>query len=314
MGECIMVRTHGAEEQLPMTSEHCTVVVTCKTQGGVLLGDIPISCNDGGNVVTYNTNAAGKTYFMTNSGIPNFNAPNKFIDSTPINLKNVEGQVASIKKVTLWYNHISNTMITKTSNGNVMFSPDVNNVDVCCYGGGGGGGYGGRSSSTWRAGGGGGYMNYSNEISVSSNTNYQIIIGAGGISNTNGGTSSFIDVYAVGGGGGINNKAGKGGSGNGGYWNGSGFIDATNSNAWAFNNKSLNIIYGGGGALGQVANAGTPGGGVWGWKYESSYSTYWITSPGRAGGGGGTVTGSFQSNMNGGSGGAGVVIFNIHYK
>lgn len=352
MGEAIISRAGFAEEQFPLTATGCTVVITCKTEGGRILGNIPITCKDGSNTVTYNTNETGKTYFITNSGMPNFSAPNLFTDSKPVNLVNVEAQVASIKKYILWYNHvIEDGVITSyTSNQNLKYSPDVNNVDVCCYGGGGGANSATNTTKAhnYTAGGGGGYMNYANNISVESNTNYGLIIGVGGTSyafhcnygsNKNsgtaasaGGTSTAFGLSANGGavGNWRSNKVAIGGSGNGCLfvpsWN-STYIrkNATSSNSWAFNNKELGIIYGGGGSVNShfqvldsdyddVVNSflnlskGNPNGAF----IFANNSNCQISNAGYAGGG--SSMGGYYYNLYWANGGNGIVLVALHYK
>ena len=108
------------------------------------------------------------------------------------------------------------------SSATVMLSSNVETIDVSCVGGGGGGAGTFKFSARHGSGGGGGYVTKQNISSFNINSNYSIVIGAGGepggtygddrtSAGLDGGTSSFLSVEAKGGSG-----AGPfGGSGNG---------------------------------------------------------------------------------------------------
>ena len=201
----------------------------------------------------------------------------------------------------------------------IMSYPDVNYIDVFVVGGGGGGGGSGvNDDNSWyiigAGGGGGGYTKtcrYSNElntelITINKNTNYNIVIGAGGIAGQcrpnqttipllpggDGGTSSGFECSAAGGKGGPTNyykNGSPGGSGGGGggihYAGGTGGSDGS-AGAAAGGDYGVSVGNGAGGA-GQGSTTREFG--------ESTGDLY-------AGGGGG---GSGGNNGNGGAGGAG---------
>lgn len=90
----------------------------------------------------------------------------------------------------------------------------ASSIDVFCVGGG-AGGSGGVNS--YQPSGSGGYTTTASNKTIQLNTNYPVVIGAGGAgnnSNVNGGTSSAFSVVAAGG------EYKKGGSGGCAYWNG----------------------------------------------------------------------------------------------
>lgn len=110
------------------------------------------------------------------------------------------------------------------SSGNYKFSPEIVRVDVsCCGGGGAGGPVTGRYFEDYDrydryagAGGGGGYASVLESVSFIQNQEYSLIVGQGGVTNSNsGGSSSFLSVLAQGGGNAVNNNPGTG-NGNGG--------------------------------------------------------------------------------------------------
>jgi hypothetical protein len=141
------------------------------------------------------------------------------------------------------------------------------NVQVLVVGGGGGGGFG------HGGGGGGGAVLYNSSLSILLNTQYPIVVGAGGLGNQNnssnnsGGSSSAFGVTATGGGSGSNEsgddssgRAGVGGAGangGGGTYNfvAGGVGTAPTATGWT--------VYAGnnGGSGGSAANANYPTGG-----------------------------------------------------
>lgn len=111
-----------------------------------------------------------------------------------------------------------------TTSGNWVCPNDVTEIDVWLVGGGGGGGiyYGG--------GGGGGYCLFAEKVAVTAGTSYAIVIGAGGVAQTDGGTTTAFNKTAEGGkAGGTNTtssgKNGKGGDGGNGGGGGSNTVD-----------------------------------------------------------------------------------------
>ena len=103
-------------------------------------------------------------------------------------------------------------------------------VDVFLVGGGAGGGYSPLNNET--PGGGSGYTTTARSVQLTKNTQYDIIIGAGGESQSNGGKSSALGSEASGGkagsGAASGAKGGNGGSGGGGRHGGKGGVDGAN--------------------------------------------------------------------------------------
>ena len=252
-----------------------------------------------------------------------------------------------------------NNIIRITSSKTVKFSKAVKTVDVCCVGGGGGGsggsghhGRGGGStqyvpaSFTGKGGAGGNIVNSYN-ISVTTDTNYAISVGAGGVgSNTliydashygeekhnpggQGGSTTFLSVTATGGGG-ATSTSGVGTSSNGGN-GGSG-----NATGTEFNDGST--YYSGGGANGGYPVyeqgrptiisgpvGGSPNGGYGGYTDNSGSSsqTHGVAGGnglGAGGGGGGgnaNTSGSSSEAFNymtkGGNGASGLVAIRFHF-
>lgn len=143
------------------------------------------------------------------------------------------------------------------------------------YGGGGGaGGY--RSSVVGELSGGG--ASAESMLSLTSGTNYAVVVGAGGASFTNGSNSSFGTITSTGG-------------GRGGSEDGSNFAGAAGGS-------------GGGECLGYAA----PGAGTAGQGYNGGLGNAPQINHGSGGGGGGAGSpGVSSSGFNAGNGGAGVV-------
>ena len=237
-----------------------------------------------------------------------------------------------------------NGIVRVTSSKTVKFSKAVKTVDVCCVGGGGGGsgGSGHRGSSSYvqasfrGKGGAGGNIVNSYNISVTTDTNYAINVGAGGVgSNTltyyasyygeekhnpggQGGSTTFLSVTATGGGG-ATSTSGVGTSSNGGN-GGSG-----NATGTEFNDGSTYYSGGGanGGGRGQTPpSGGTPYGGNGGYTYSGS-STYGVAGGnglGAGGGGGGgnanpsgSSSSAFDYMTKGGNGASGLVAIRFHF-
>ena len=190
------------------------------------------------------------------------------------------------------------------------------NVNTSC-GGGGAGGY--RSSVSGESSGGG--SSAESPITVTSNTQFTVIIGAGGASpNVNsrgdsGSNSSFGPIVSVGGGGGgggavgtsSQSDGGSGGSGGGGLHSrpgGSGTSGQGFAGGSTTTNGGPNWGGGGGGGAGAVGGNGNPTtGGNGGNGVTSSITGTAVT---RAGGGGGSVEGGGTIGSGGlGGGGAG---------
>lgn len=122
------------------------------------------------------------------------------------------------------------------TSGTLVFTSLSGNIDVFILGGGGGG-----NKYTYNdegaGGGGGGYTHTSIVPSVIENTSYPIVVGAGGVFQTDGttmsdgGNSSAFGLTANGGKGGIYHNGGNGGSGGGGGKTGIGGTDGSNGTA-----------------------------------------------------------------------------------
>jgi len=208
-----------------------------------------------------------------------------------------------------------------TSDGDLTLDANATIDAFLVGGGGGGGGYSGGSQG--QGGGGGGYTTTTRNISITSGTSYDIVIGAGGSGGSSeydygrtGGTTTAFGSSAAGGSGGIygggsNADAtyigGCGGSGGGGTlysdWSGGGGSDGGNgegvrggkgqgTTTRAFGEANGTLYAGGGGSFAAVGAAALPGGAGGGGNGRQSGTA-------NTGGGGGA---------NGGSGGSGIVI------
>jgi hypothetical protein len=199
---------------------------------------------------------------------------------------------------TYWYH-------TFTSSG--VFTPSsALSADVLVVAGGGGGGgvYGG--------GGGGGGLCYQTGRSLSANSIYTTVIGAGGASNFNGANSVFDTITAIGGGSGGQSSptlnATSGGSGGGGEYINYVIGTATQGNSGGATGFGFNgggrvgstnyAVGGGGGGAGGAGGDGNMTTGVTGTGGIGKTYSISGTSIGYAGGGGGARDNS------GGSGGS----------
>lgn len=206
-------------------------------------------------------------------------------------------------------------------------------IDVFCVGGGGGGGHisGGGAGS---AGGGGGYTKSLLGTVCNLGQPYEIVVGAGGDSVTDGGASSGFNCSAEGGKhggtsttrvGGAGGSGGGGGGvagigGNGGSDGGDGAGGSTNSihaggdgqgsTTREFAESSGTLYAGGGGGGGNTGGTGGEGGGGNGHSGKATAPTDGSPNTGGGGGGGGKVSGQGAANYDhpGGKGGSGIVI------
>lgn len=226
-----------------------------------------------------------------------------------------------------------------TSGAIVFLEPKV--IDVFMVGGGSaGGGNTSGGQSIGRGGGAGGYTRTVRRITVNTNTQYTVTVGAGGTNyNVAGGSSSF-GTFAVLGGEKVYNSlnGGKGGSGGGGAiisssGYGTGGTDGgagengypaqyTGGEGQGFTTREFGeatgktYAAGGGGGRYMVAQSpvvsmgGDGGGGSGGWfgTYDYQAPAAGVANTGSGGGGGG-VTGSGNHAVNGASGGSGIVCF-----
>ncbi len=187
-------------------------------------------------------------------------------------------------------------------------------ADYAVIAGGAGGGY-----SQGGGGGAGGVLS-TFSASLSANTVYPAVVGAGGVGSTslqafgsNGTDSVFISSTAIGGGGGATggvsgrNGGSGGGAGNGGS-PGNGTVGQGNNGGTA-SNSAPNYGGGGGGGAGGVGGNGTSGSGGNGGAGVNTWSS-WLSSLNlgvsgfiAGGGGAGTFTGGTAGT--GGSGGGG---------
>ena len=212
----------------------------------------------------------------------------------------------------------SDTVHIFESNGNFVLT-ETTSCDILIVGGGGGGG------SMGGGGGGGGAVCYRNHPTLSGagdyGTSYSIVIGVGGASNENGGTTLAFSVYATGGGAGgqgWNEDGSDGANGGGASWTyESGYVGGTGTapSNWQLNNYwtvsagndgySYNwtsqppALGGGGGGSSATATSKTGGNGV---SYDITGTSYnW----GAGGGGCGYNTTAGSGGTGGGGGGAG---------
>lgn len=207
-----------------------------------------------------------------------------------------------------------------------VFTPKKNvKIDVFLVGGGAGGG---AAATGGRGGGGGGRTLTHLSIELQANTAYTITVGAGGASNSNGGTTSAFG-YAISGGNTPGNvvPGGAGGSGGGaggrdGYFlngapggsNGSagGSLEYDSGGAGQgtttreFGETSTTLYAGGGGGGAYYKNNGVGGaGGAGGGGKGGNSSNNGSDGTANTGGGGG---GSGYTTAIGGTGGSGIVV------
>ena len=215
-----------------------------------------------------------------------------------------------------------------TTTSSFILSGNTANIDIFLVGGGGGGGRGYYGSG---GGGAGGITTTASSISCNTGT-YTATVGAGGVTEVSGGSSSMTisNTYTAAGGGGAGYGGGTGGSGGGGGTEGSanGGAGGTNggngvaggygagtgqgTNTYAFGNNSLTLYSGGGGGAGTTygqtrsGGAGGAGGGGAGGAPEGD-GTNGTTNLGGGGGG----RGGYRFNAGGAAGangGSGIVI------
>lgn len=230
--------------------------------------------------------------------------------------------------------------------GNPKYAPPFS-ADFLVVAGGGGGGYSPSVGSRGAAGGGAGGYRYLTSQTLLGNTNYSVVVGAGGSQSSVGNPSTFNTTSASGGGRGGNAETpgstvgGSGGSGGGAGENGSGYGTAGGSgNVGGYTPVegyagSNNYSGGGGGTggggggaggvggTGALAGQANPGPGVAN-SITGTSITYAVGGTGGAadtrangadgtanrgnGGGGGAGAPATYTTQSGGSGGSGVVI------
>ncbi len=246
---------------------------------------------------------------------------NNFNTGSTFNLYGIDAQASAQAKATggssiytdgtYWY-HIFN------QSGFFIPSENISNVDYLVVAGGGsptnsvaeqsgGGGAGGLRSTVGSTGGGG---SLESKISFSKDTNYTVLVGAGGGFTTNGSDSSIYGtgistITSIGGGSGgfrlnagANGQTGGSGGGGGDYSGVAG--SGTANQGFAGGNGGADGAGGGGGA-GGAGSAGTTTGGARGAGLSINITGSSITYA-QGGIGGGGTTGS-SSSINTGKGG-----------
>lgn len=129
------------------------------------------------------------------------------------------------------------TLLALTSSGVLSFPGQIT-LQVFMVGGGGGGGNGGAGTYSGPGGGGGGGYTQTSQVTLNANEEYAVVIGAGGASDVDGGSTSAFDLSVNGGSKGGNgmysaannptkSDGGDGGSGGGG--GGTGMTDSTSA-------------------------------------------------------------------------------------
>lgn len=197
-----------------------------------------------------------------------------------------------------------NGIVRYTSSTQIKFSPSVKNVDACLVGGGGTG----ESGDSIRGGGSGGISNVY-EITVTTGTNYDVVVG--GIS----GTSSFNGNSATGG------TYLKGGGTPNGLAGGIAEADG-NSNTTISEFDDGVTFYGGSGAGGTTQYGeskrkvgGTPYGGKGGYRSSAGATEPAEDATGYGGGGGGSGPYSdITPSPKAGKGYQGIVAIRVHYN
>lgn len=208
---------------------------------------------------------------------------------------------------------VENGIVRYTTSTQIKFSPSVKNVDACLVGGGGTGNSGTYTTeTTGYCGGGSGGISNVYGITVTPNTNYDVVVG--GIS----GTSSFNGNSATGG-----KHGGYGGTG--GTPNGlaGGVAEADgNSNTTISEFDDGVTFYGGSGAGGTTKNGesnrkigGTPYGGKGGYRSTGNATEPAEDATGYGGGGGGSGPYSdITTSPKAGKGYQGLVAIRVHYN
>ena len=154
-------------------------------------------------------------------------------------------------------------------------------VEVLLVGGGGGGG------SSLGSGGGGGGVVWLPSVRVSAGVNYNIVVGAGGPSNTNGGTTTCFDASAAGGGRGVGHQSANGFGISGGSGSGAALIEGQNTTLYT----------GGGGKVGNSLGSNI-GGFSYGERGGNIIAGRAGADPMRQAGGGGAFAQGFDTCAN----------------
>ena len=198
-------------------------------------------------------------------------------------------------------------------------------VEALLVGGGGGGG------ASLGSGGGGGGVIWLPSVRVSAGQNYNIVVGAGGSSGTNGGTTTCFDASAAGGGRGIGYQTSPGFGISGGSGSGAVIVEAQNStlytggggkvgnsiglniSGFSYGERGGNIVVGRSG-FDPLRQAGGGGAGAQGFDTNSSI-TDTTTQTGQSSGGQGilnTIYLGLNYYWGGGGGGAAYTVSGIN--
>ena len=178
-------------------------------------------------------------------------------------------------------------------------------VDAVLIGGGGGGRQRLTGDNyTWMRGGGSGYNTQAAAVSLKRGTAYEIVIGAGGASNADGGTTEAFGYTAAGG---LSGKNGGLGTAKGGC----GDSEPAEDGFLLFGDEQLGMVCGAGGSGAYDANGPYAGGAGGGGKGGGPYSlpgANGVDNTGGGGGGGGVNTAVEGPGNTGGTGGSGLVV------
>lgn len=343
MGECLITRRGGEKYELPiLNSAYPANVSQIEKSGGSATFNVVIDTPGKPAEYTYQWYVNGsKVSGATESSYTKTGLTSAATYTVYCEVTNKAGTVQSrIATLTVQSSQPSytysgshtlvkegtyNWKLTLKSSGTLKFTHLGNctgAVDVFLVGGGGGGS---------GCGGGGGYTKTEGG-SIALNTDYSIVVGAGGKGTSigtaggTGGTSSALGKSVNGGGGGTGGatgvKGGDGGSGGGGYGgnvaggaggsNGGNGVSSANtggtgqgSTTREFGSSSGTLYSGGGGGSGKPGGAGGSGGGGKG-THKDNHAT-------ESGGNGGTNTGgggggySYYTTKPG-DGGSGIVV------
>ncbi|HOP65526.1 MAG TPA: InlB B-repeat-containing protein, partial [Bacilli bacterium] len=292
-----------------------TFTLTVNANGGTWSGTTPQTLSPGATTTINNPSRSG--YVFTGWGISGSGS----ISGTTYTMGMGDATItANWLAFANMYTYTGSSTVINDGSGNWRikfltsgtFTPAVNmTIDVFLVGGGGGGGTGGSYNSD--GGGGGGYTKTYTNKSLTAGTNYSIVIGAGGSTQTNGHSSSGFGYSASGGYGTSSGTGGAGGSGGG--------SGATSSNTWGKNGGSNGAngtsgSYSGGAGQGtntyEFGNSSLPAysGGGGGGAYNNPAHTFYGGAGGVIGGGAGgssrgTRTGANGTANTGGGGGGG---------
>lgn len=312
----------GAQLKL-IQANVANITVTVQTANGNPISDVLVGgiVSESGESVY--TNASGKASGLIAEG------------NTQISVKGYAdiqdySEILTVNKgTTLTHTIAVQTVnyIKLTRSKSVKFSGNVATVDVAL---GGGGASGDRAAKNIGGTGGGmGQVNTKTGITVSPNTTYPAVVGAGGAAlpsaiNTSsgavgnsGGASSFLDVTASGGSPGVGGLGGR-------YPNATTTGGADNGTASLYASFTETFLYGGDGGGGQYladgsgyngAAPGSPGGGKSVTMGDLSQNN---GKKGLGGGGAGGASGQLDSGGFNyyvtGAGGSGCVTFRMHLK